>query len=681
LQSAGDFPVMVTLGDKQPVWGLSRWNGAGLRFRPDREDGFVLRGDGRQLLYQGRERSHRFTILGDNSFEYDCILNKAPDTNTVILRLEGAEGFDFFRQPDGLPNPLLAGSYAVYKKDTFLGNGRISVGTGKLCHIHRPKIIDAAGRWVWGDLSINGDRLYLTIPEGWLSEARYPVIVDPIIGSTTAGSQYYKYYISEEEYTDLLDMAADEGWSNAELQEELQTYKLVMTKHGEAVFNKFLVNETLQGQCKAYLYVGKLEADPYACAAPLLFSDSGNMPNVHLSNQEYALCANQQNAVTGWKSINFDIPNQIGANTHFWFGIYAYSMGINFDYGVECFDIAASGNPVSVTNDTQNGLDVHNRLTGIQQNIALYKEEINDEEYARDMRLFLDMQYRNVHPLRDSRYDLKMSIYFQVISTAYTRTLTQGVTLLDNRKRVHGMARVLTQTINLSQITGKAHTAIRKAAEAVGAGTTSGRTHNAVRETNQNAGISDSANREKGMYRFIVNLLGVTENNTAVRSLARLIYSGVTAFLDLGQRREVNRGITDGVNQTDTVNRSRGFFAFLQSFLKTNDHTSYTNQWRRNVPDTAHTVTDNRHIGNYQRGLSDTLNGTGETNNRADYLRVERDTGDVIGEVQRMVHVFIRLITGGAVRDYIIRRFLKSNEEMVVKSPVCREITIESRIH
>jgi TnpA family transposase len=99
------------------------------------------------------------------------------------------------------------------------------------------------------------------------------------------------------------------------------------------------------------------------------------------------------------------------------------------------------------------------------------------------------------------------------------------------------------------------------------------------------------------------------------------------------------------------------------------------------VPDIAHTVTDNRHSGDYRRGLSDILTGKGETNNWAEYIRVERDTGDVIGEVRRMLHVFIRLLTGGAVRDYIIRRFLKSNEEMVVKSAVCREITIESRIH
>jgi hypothetical protein len=647
---------VVRLGDTEPVWGVYRWDGAGLGFRPDGEEGFAVRGGGRQLLYKGRERSHGFTILGDNRFEYDCILNREPDSHTVTLRLDGAEGFDFFRQPDFLEDPLLAGSYAVYKKETLTGEG-----TGKLCHIYRPEIFDATGRRVWGELSVSGGRLCITIPPDWLSHARYPVVVDPVIGSTTAGSQYDTYFITEEEYADLLDTAADEGWTSAELQAELRSWKNVLTKYGEALFNKYSAAETLQGHYKAFVYAGELEYDPYACAIPLLFGDSDNMPDVHLSDREYALNAYKQNAAAGWKSVNFDIPDQIGANTDFWFGIYAKSVGINFDYGAECFDIYGGVNTVAVKTDTQNGLDAHTHLSGIQQNIASYKESMDDEEYVRDMRLFLNWQYRNAHPLGDSRYDLKLSIYFQNISAAYTRTLTQGVTLTDSGKRAHGIVKKLTQTARISQLTGKAH--------------------KAVRETSQNAGVSDRADRGKGVYRFIINLLGVTESNKTVRALARRISAGVTAFFDLGHRREVSRGIADRVNQTDTANRCRGLFAVLQSYLGITDTRGYSAIWRRNVPDTARAVTDNRHSGDYQRGVPDTLGGRGETNNRADYIRVERDTGEVTGGVQRMVRVVIRIITGGAVRDYLIRRFLKSNGEVVLKSRVCREIVIESRVH
>ncbi|MDR0322944.1 MAG: hypothetical protein LBI12_00685, partial [Treponema sp.] len=145
-QSLADFPVSVELGEKIPSWGITRWGGnGGLRFVPPDDEGFTLRGDKQRLLYKGLRRSHRFTILGDNAFEYDCILKREPESNVISLLMEGAEHCDFFRQPDFVPDPFLKGSYAVYKKDTLLGEG-----TGKLCHIHRPLIIDARGRRVWG---------------------------------------------------------------------------------------------------------------------------------------------------------------------------------------------------------------------------------------------------------------------------------------------------------------------------------------------------------------------------------------------------------------------------------------------------------------------------------------------------------------------------------------------------
>ncbi len=178
-QSLSDFPCPVVLGKKTPDFGLHRFR-QGLRFIPPDDEGFSLRGDKRRLLYKGRKKSHRFTILGDTSFEYDCILLKEPESNVITLRMEGAENFDFLRQPDFVKDPFLKGSYAVYKKETLVGEG-----TGKLCHIHRPEIIDAGGRRCWGELAVVGNELHIIIPEWWLSEAKYPVVVDPTLGDYT----------------------------------------------------------------------------------------------------------------------------------------------------------------------------------------------------------------------------------------------------------------------------------------------------------------------------------------------------------------------------------------------------------------------------------------------------------------------------------------------------------------
>jgi hypothetical protein len=40
-----------------------------------------------------------------------------------------------------------------------------------------------------GDLFVMGNTLCIIIPETWLSEAEYPVIVDPAIGTTTVGAK------------------------------------------------------------------------------------------------------------------------------------------------------------------------------------------------------------------------------------------------------------------------------------------------------------------------------------------------------------------------------------------------------------------------------------------------------------------------------------------------------------
>ncbi len=198
-QSLNDFPLTVSLGKKNPAWGLSRFGDAcDLRFVPADDEGFTLRGDRKRLLYKGRKRSHRFTILNDGAFEYDCILLCEPESNIIALRMEGAERFDFLRQPDFVLDDFLKGSYAVYKKETLVGDG-----TGKLCHIHRPKIIDARDQWCWGDLSIVGNELLIIIPESFLSEAKYPVVVDPTVGTTTVGSQTTWYDPDNEDYYQL----------------------------------------------------------------------------------------------------------------------------------------------------------------------------------------------------------------------------------------------------------------------------------------------------------------------------------------------------------------------------------------------------------------------------------------------------------------------------------------------
>jgi len=304
-QSRNDFPLTVRLGEKTPSWGISRWNKSGLRFVPPDDEGFTLRGDRRRLVYKGRQRSHRFTILGDSAFEYDCILEKEPESNVISLTMEGAENFDFFRQPDFVPDPFLKGSYAVYKKETLLGEG-----TGKLCHIHRPEIIDARGRRCWGDLSVIGNRLCIAIPEKWLGEAKYPVIVDPTVGTTTVGSQT--------------------KWSTFD-NKGVESSCL----YGGLAVNKFLLSEVINGATTAYVYC--YDKVSSSCR-PILYSENNDAPLTRLSTGE----GNFDVVVSGtkpagWRSTTFSTSLNVQGGSYVWYGLSGGLFYPRFDYGLKMF--------------------------------------------------------------------------------------------------------------------------------------------------------------------------------------------------------------------------------------------------------------------------------------------------------------------------------------------------------
>jgi hypothetical protein len=269
-------------------------------------------------LYKGRRRSHRFSILGDTAFEYDCILEREPDSSVISLLMHGAENFDFFRQPDFLTDPLLAGSYAVYKKETLIGEG-----TGKLCHIHRPEIIDARGRRCWGDLAVTGNELHIIIPEDWLSEAKYPVIVDPSVGTTAAGSQTTGPDPDNSRYDrPMLD--------------------------GQMALNKYPVSQDGSGTCTAYIYTYFDEAE--FNAIPCLYLDNSSKPYYRKSANAKLVDVHVSSSLpSGWRSNTFTLNGSIEAGDYVWFGVFASWFTTRFDYGGECYKFwpnwSGEGNP------------------------------------------------------------------------------------------------------------------------------------------------------------------------------------------------------------------------------------------------------------------------------------------------------------------------------------------------
>lgn len=153
----------------------------------------------------------------DGGLEIEVVLKEKPVSNIIEFSIE-TKGLEFFYQPELEDSEVeelaqregitlleakrkcrpenVVGSYAVYYKDVP-GNvvGGKEYKVGKLCHIYRPKVTDAEGNSIWGELNIDeaSKLLQVTVDDKWLDKAVYPVVVDPTFGYTTAGASYENF--------------------------------------------------------------------------------------------------------------------------------------------------------------------------------------------------------------------------------------------------------------------------------------------------------------------------------------------------------------------------------------------------------------------------------------------------------------------------------------------------------
>ena len=585
-QSLNDFPCSIELGKKIPSFGINRWGNNALRFVPYDDEGFAVRGDKKWLLYKGRRRSHRFTILNDGAFEYDCILLREPESNIISLRIEGAENYNFFRQPDFVPDDFLKGSYAVYKKETLVGQG-----TGKLCHIHRPLIIDALGRKVWGELSVTRNELRLTIPEQWLSQAKYPVTVDPTIGTTTIGKQNY--------------------WEDNEGDLYIEMGMIV---------NRFLVSDALSGtSCTAYFYTD--QHDGSGGGRAILYSDNANSPLTKRSTNENFINLDFYSGNNkGWRSGTFN-ANSVTAGSYVWFGLHSeYMWYPRYDFGARCYWSSW-------------------------------------EEYPNKP---------NTFPLWSvsDYYDYKLSMYFNytvVSAQNYVRTLTQGLNLSDSLKKSSEYKRTSSQTAQVND------TKYLKAEY--------------KRDVSENVNASASTNALFTFFRLCLETVGNSIGFSRLPFFNRFVNDDINANSTIKGSREINRKCDDVIGISDNANRSQGFIRAITENILTNDYFDFSVLFVRNLQDTQ-TVTDTFHqIRDFIRFLFEEAASMAETNRNGDFYRTEKDIVNVDGFSFRHLLIFIKLVSACFIRDFLLRRFLIAREELVLKSKISLELSIESKIN
>jgi hypothetical protein len=250
----------------------------------------------------------------------------------------------------------------------------------------------------------------------------------------------------------------------------------------------------------------------------------------------------------------------------------------------------------------------------------------------------------DTYPLYNANfyYDFKPSMYFNYTSAQnYTRTLTQGVQLTDTRKPTGAYKRTTVQTAR--------GTTVLKQAES--------------------------------FYRSVVqNVKNTMALKGSPMRIVRLI-EAVAALYDIKTGAGFSRGTADTAGIGSTLTGMVTFFRILFGLAGGGGNTVGFVTRMRLIQETETALDDTGHTADYLRGLFMEAGSIAETAHEGDYYRRVEDTAGNTAVSLRHLFIFLRLLTAAYIRDYIIGRFLKSKEELVIKSPVCREIILDSTLH
>jgi hypothetical protein len=232
-------------------------------------------------------------------------------------------------------------------------------------------------------------------------------------------------------------------------------------------------------------------------------------------------------------------------------------------------------------------------------------------------------------------------MYFTYTSAQnYVRTITQGVTLTDSHKLTGNYKRGLSQT----------------------------------------AGVNSALSRFETLVRKCVMTAGNSMNINRLPVFFRNVSEQIKATIGFNQSRSVSRKCTENVNANSETTRNFNAFRKAQDILKGIDTQSVSMLFIRSVPDTVQAAHAFRHWGAFIRGLRENAGNIAETRHKAEYYRFQKDTVQAAGAVFRGLLLFVRIVTKVFIRDYLLGRFLRAREELNLKSVICREIILESKI-
>jgi hypothetical protein len=158
----------------------------------------------------------------------------------------------------------------------------------------------------------------------------------------------------------------------------------------------------------------------------------------------------------------------------------------------------------------------------------------------------------------------------------------------------------------------------------------------------------------------------------------------LTQGVSLSDSKELSVGhkriATQTVQANATPTRLLTIIKRIQETLQGFDFNSFLLVKIRKIQEGVNLTDTIYHLRTFIRGLVDVAGIESNVKQGWVHIRKLADTVQAAGLVFRGLLLFVRIVTGAFVRDYLLGRFHKARSEITLKSCVVREITIESKI-
>jgi hypothetical protein len=169
-------------------------------------------------------------------------------------------------------------------------------------------------------------------------------------------------------------------------------------------------------------------------------------------------------------------------------------------------------------------------------------------------------------------------------------------------------------------------------------------------------------------------------NISRLHILCHSIKEQVSLTFEKWQLQQFMRKCADGVAVESGVTRTHSIIRKVEELLSGVDDQEITLLYYRSVTDTAIVTQANRGIKGFIREVKTTVENFDGIEHGACFYRYPTDIVNVESSLFRKLDVIVRIAIQLIAHESFLGRFLRAKSEIILKSCVTRELTIESKI-